>query len=146
MSQFFPAFSRKLAPTKTEKITDKAIKHNRGAVFLQALVLLGNQQEWCQLCLIVHSLFITLPQNLRQLPFSPPPPSVCSPLGVGRHARYYNNLSPELLTGTPHNNAPAASDLSVYHNALRYAYVIKIAASNKYLHPNFDFFLPADAK
>ena len=31
-----------------------------------------HQHEWCQICLILYPLFIKIPQNLLQTPFSPP--------------------------------------------------------------------------
>ena len=72
--QGFFIFCRKLVRNKTKQSTEKVSEHNRSTVFLSDLVLCGHQQEWCQLCLIIYPLFITLTHNLRQLPFSPPPP------------------------------------------------------------------------
>ena len=66
-------FRRKLTCTKTQQVTDKASRHNGCAVFLRDLVFRTYQQKWCQLCFIIYPLFILLPHNLRQLPFSPPP-------------------------------------------------------------------------
>ena len=70
----FSGFCRKLAHKKLEQCTYKSIKHNGSTVFLQALVLRGHKQEWCQLRLIIYHIFITLPQKFHQIPFSSPPP------------------------------------------------------------------------
>ena len=68
MSHFYLGLLRKLACTKPKQSTDKVSKHNNSAVFSQAMVLSGHQQECCQLCLILYPLFITLTHNLRILP------------------------------------------------------------------------------
>ena len=66
---------RKLARTKNQQVTEKASRQNGRTVFCRFYYWLGAyQQECCQHFLIIYSLFITLPHNLRQLPFSPPPP------------------------------------------------------------------------
>ena len=41
---------------------------------MRALVFRTHQQKWRQPCFILYILFVLLPHNLRQLPFSPPPP------------------------------------------------------------------------
>ena len=75
----FPEFSvfvfcRKLVRTKTQQGTKKVSEHNRRAVFSRVLIFRTHQQKWRHLCFILYPLFILLPHNLRQLPFSPPPP------------------------------------------------------------------------
>ena len=64
-------FRRKIARTKTQQGTDKASKHNGRTLFSRALVFCTHQQKWRQLSFILYPLFILLPHNLCQLPFSP---------------------------------------------------------------------------
>ena len=68
-------FSRNSRAQKLNKAqTDKVSEHNRRAVFSRVLIFHTHQQKWRHLCFILYPLFILLPHNLRQLPFSPPPP------------------------------------------------------------------------
>ena len=52
-----------------EQSTDKYSTHNAHTYFLWDLLLHAHQQELYQISLIIYSIFITLPNNLRQLPF-----------------------------------------------------------------------------
>ena len=120
------------AQTKRVNITD--VQCFRGIWYY----LRVHQEEWCQLCLIMYPLFITLAHNLHQLPFSPPPPPMppreCANTNrVCLHQRQ-NMLSPwfgwSCKTIWPHrpekppNKAdkkmttyPAAAELSANHRA-----------------------------
>ena len=74
----FPVFSgfgfcRKLVRTKNQQGTEKASKNNGRTVFSRALIFHMHQQKWHQICFIIYPIFILLPQNLHQIPFSPPP-------------------------------------------------------------------------
>ena len=133
---FFRIF-RKLARTKTKQITDKASRHNGRTVLLCALVLLRRVSTVVvsTSSFILNPFYITLPHNLHQLPFSPPPPQptecastdrVCLPLGSGRHAKSYDRVAPR-----PPNKAdmktktyPAEDEISANHRASGDASVI----------------------
>ena len=134
---FFLWFGRKLVCTKTNQITDKASKHNGHTVILWAWVLLTRASTVLvsTSSFILNHLWITLSQNLRQLPFSPPPPQptyfittnrIRRPLSLGGHTKSYGCVSPR-----PPNKAdkmtmtyPIAADLSANHSSSRVAYHI----------------------
>ena len=94
-------FFRKLLCTKTKQGTDKSSNHNRPTAFSQDLVLLTRASTGVVSTLSINLsyIFITLPHNLRQLPFSPPPPpppptEYAAPLVSGGHAKSYNRVTP----------------------------------------------------
>ena len=78
----FFGLCRKLVRTKTQQSRDKVSKHNRRTVFSRALVLLTRASTGVVSTSFYHVylLFITLPHNLRQLPFLslPPQPTECA--------------------------------------------------------------------
>ena len=86
-----------------------------------------HQQEWCQLRLIIYPIFITLPHNLRQLPFSSPPPAEYAstndrlrrPLSSGGHVKSYDCVAPRLPNeaGMTMTTYPTTADLSANHHA-----------------------------
>ena len=101
-------FCRKLVRTKTWQGTDKAIKYNRRTVFSWALIFITHSSTGVVSILSyqIYSIFITLPNYLRQLTILPPPPPLpptyydpttdrlSRPLGTGGHAKSYNRFAP----------------------------------------------------
>ena len=66
----FSDFAGKLHAQKLNKAQIKRVDITGMQYFYGIWYCLrAHQQEWCQLFLIVYPLFITLPHNLRQLPF-----------------------------------------------------------------------------
>ena len=69
-------FCRKLASTIFQQGTEKASEHNRHTVFSWVFVLLTHASTGVvpNLSYNLFSILITLPNNLCQLSYSPPPP------------------------------------------------------------------------
>ena len=130
----FPDFAGNLRAQKPNKAQRKR-ENITGVQYFPGFwsCLRAHEQEWCQLHLIVYSLFILLPHYLRQLPFSPPPPPeyattdrVRLPLGPGGHAKAYDRVAPQPLNkaDTTMTMYPAAADPSANHRASGDASVI----------------------
>ena len=61
-------FARILHAQKLNKAHTKQAKINERKVFSWALILRVHQPEWCQLFLIIYSLFVLLHHKMDQLP------------------------------------------------------------------------------
>ena len=130
MSSFFVLdFAGNLRVRKTNKAqTNRA--HITGVRYYPGLwsCLRAHQQEWCQLCPIIHPLFITLPHNFHRLHSSPPPPAeYVAPPGFGRDWKIIWPLqTPDRRNGadTTRTTYPAAANLSASRRASRDASII----------------------
>ena len=64
--------AQRLNKAKTKRVNITGVQYFTGLWYC----LRAHQQGWCQLCLIIYPIFVTLPKNLHQLPFSSPPPNL----------------------------------------------------------------------
>ena len=123
-SPFFSLrFHRKLTRKKTQQGMEKVRKLNRRTVSSWIVVLCRHQQDWCQPCLIIYTLFIALTHKLRQLTFLPPPPQpiecvatdrVRRTLSLGRRVKAYDRVAPQPLNDADMTmmEYPTVSELS----------------------------------